>query len=131
MKKLILTLILVIFFCPYVFSQPAQQFADIGNLVLVNGDTLFDCSIGYRIAGEFNKDSSNVIIYPSWYGGNSEYMVNLIGPDKLIDNSDYCIICIDALANGVSSSPSNSKNNPVKNFLKLQSVIWWNLNIFF
>ncbi len=42
-----------------------------------------------------------------------------VGKNKLIDDSKYFIIAIDALANGVSTSPSNSELQSGKSFPKI------------
>lgn len=88
-------------------AQSGQLFASIGNFELVNGDTISDCKIGYRTFGKVNKDTSNVIIYCSWFEGTSEAIGSLIEKRNFIDTSKYFIIAFDALGNGVSTSPSN------------------------
>jgi len=100
-------------------SQPAlaespQQFANIGDLPLVSGETLRDCRIGYRIAGTLNADKSNVIVFPTWFSGTSADLLSLglVGPGKIADSDRYYVIIIDALADGVSTSPSNSEQQP-------------------
>ena len=91
-------------------AQADQQFADIGDLQLVGGGAIEHCRIGYRTAGTLNADKSNVIVMPTWFGGTAEELerFGIIGPDKLADTDKYFVIAIDALANGVSCSPSNS-----------------------
>lgn len=91
-----------------IFAQSPQQFSNIGDFLLENNDTILSCKIGYRTIGELNADKSNIIIYPTWFSGTSEQIVPLIAKDKLIDGSGYFIIIIDALGNGISSSPNNS-----------------------
>lgn len=93
-------------------SSPGQRFANIGDFVLSGGDTIYDCTIGYRTFGTLNKEKSNAIVYPTWFNGTSEQIKSLIGKDKLIDSTGYFIIAIDALGNGVSTSPSNSRRQP-------------------
>ena len=88
-------------------AQSVQRFADIGDLSLINGEKIINCKIGYRTFGKLNEDKSNVIIYPSWFEGTSEAIVNLIIKHNFIDTNKYFIISIDALGNGISSSPSN------------------------
>ncbi len=39
-----------------------------------------------------------------------------IGPEGLVDDSEYFVIAVDAFGNGVSSSPSNSKAQPGDSF---------------
>jgi len=103
----IIFLILVIFSNTFIISQSQQQFAEIGTLELVSGEFISNCNIGYRTFGKLNADSSNVIIYPSWFEGTTENVGRLIEKYRFIDTSKYFIIAIDALGNGISTSPSN------------------------
>jgi len=91
------------------FADGEQQFARLGDFELENGAVIKNCQVGYRILGKMNPDKSNILLYPTWFGGTSEHVSGLIGPGKFVDNSELCVIIIDALGNGVSSSPSNSK----------------------
>lgn len=84
-----------------------QRIASIGDLALENGDTIYQCQVGYRSLGQLNSDSSNVIIYPTWFSGTSEAILNLLKPDKLFNPEGYFLIIFDALGNSISSSPSN------------------------
>ena len=100
------------------FSASAQdlQFAQLGDFKLENGQVLRDCRIGYRTFGKLNDARSNAIIFPTWAGGTTEQLKGSIGPGKLVDSNRYFVIAVDALANGVSSSPSNSKLQPRMSF---------------
>lgn len=93
-------------------AKSVQKFGIIGNLMLENGDTLYDCKVGYVEFGNINKDSSNIIIFPSWYGGTAEQIKGALGKERLIDTTKYCVIALDALSNGISTSPSNSTKQP-------------------
>jgi homoserine O-acetyltransferase len=73
----------------------------------VNGNKIENCIMGYRTFGSINDDSSNVILYCSWFGGTSEAIGTLIQKYKFIDTTKYYIIAVDALGNGISSSISN------------------------
>jgi pimeloyl-ACP methyl ester carboxylesterase len=42
----------------------------------------------------------------------------MIGPGKALDTDKYFIVCTDAIANGLSTSPSNSKAQPRMQFPK-------------
>jgi homoserine acetyltransferase len=87
----------------------AQQFASIGNLKLQSGQMIRDCSIGYRTFGQLNDDKSNAVLFPTWFGGRTQDLVDLIGPGKLVDSTKYFVVAVDALGDGVSCSPSNSR----------------------
>ncbi len=88
-------------------AQPEQKFAKIGTLKLCSGDSITNCIVGYRTFGRINSDSTNVIIYPTWFEGTTEHVAKLIEKYRFIDTTKYFIIAIDALGNGVSTSPSN------------------------
>ena len=109
-------LILVIFFSTFVIAQSQQQFAEIGTLELVSGELITNCNIVYRTFGKLNADSSNVIIYPTWFEGTTENVGRLIEKYRFIDTSKYFIIAIDALGNGISTSPSNYNVYKIKTF---------------
>jgi homoserine O-acetyltransferase len=85
------------------------RFASLGDFQLENGAVIRDCRIGYRTLGALNGDRSNAVLFPTWFTGTSEHLMANTGPGKLVDPSRYYVILVDAFANGVSSSPSNSK----------------------
>src|ERR1041384_5743290 len=95
-----------------------QQFANIGDLKLQSGGVIRSCRVGYRTFGKLAADKSNVIVSPTWASGTTEQLKGSIGPGRLIDSSTYFVVAIDALANGVSSSPSNSRLQPRMRFPK-------------
>ncbi|HSE15643.1 MAG TPA: alpha/beta fold hydrolase [Pyrinomonadaceae bacterium] len=115
MPKLIRGLLLLHVFALVAHAQQ-QQFANIGDLKLENGGVIRDCRIGYRTFGQLNPGKSNVIVIPTWAGGTSEQLQSSIGSGKLVDSTTYFVIAIDALSNGVSSSPSNSRLQPRMRF---------------
>jgi homoserine O-acetyltransferase/O-succinyltransferase len=96
-----------------------QQFASLGDFQLQSGEVLRDCHMGYRTAGQMNADKSNIIVIPTWAGGRTEQWLPDVGPGKLADTSKYYVILIDALSNGISSSPSNSTGQPRMHFPKI------------
>jgi homoserine O-acetyltransferase len=115
MLKLIRGLLFLHLFALIALAQQ-QQFANIGDLKLDNGGVIRDCRIGYRTFGQLNGDKSNIIVFPTWAGGTTEQLQSSIGPGKLVDSTTYFVIAIDALSNGISSSPSNSRLQPRMRF---------------
>ncbi len=92
-----------------VWSEGEQQFAELEQCELENGQVIRPCSIAYRRYGSLNPDGNNIIVFPTWFTGTSGELIDykFIGPGKLADTDRYHVIAIDALANGISSSPSN------------------------
>ena len=111
-------IIVLCFVAAGALADSPQQMASIGDLLLESGETLRNCKVGYRTAGTLNADKSNVIIFPTWFTGTSDglWKYELIGPGKLADTDRYFVIAIDALGNGVSSSPSTSISQPGAQF---------------
>ena len=95
-----------------------QQFAALGDFKLSSGEILRDCRIGYRTFGKLNASKSNAILFPSWAGGNTGQMLSSAGPGSGLDIAKDFVIVVDPLANGVSSSPSNSQLQPRMKFPK-------------
>ena len=95
-----------------------QQFANLGDFKLESGEVLRDCRIGYRTFGQLNPGKSNVILFPTWAGGTTEQLAGSVGAGRLADSTKYYVILVDALSNGVSSSPSNSELQPHMQFPK-------------
>ncbi len=94
-------------FSSVAFPQSVQKFSSIGDFVSESKDTIKNCTLGYRTFGELNSDKSNVIVYPTWFGGTSEQIGTLLSKYRFVDTTKYFVIAIDALGNGISSSPSN------------------------
>lgn len=93
-------------------AEPAQQFANLGECKLESGKAINDCRIGYLTLGKLNRERSNAILFPTWYGGTSRNIVQYLGPGKLVDTDKFFVIVVDSFGNGVSSSPSNSSKQP-------------------
>lgn len=99
-----------------------QQFASLGDFQLESGEVIRDCRLGYRTFGKLNETRTNAVLFPTWASGTTEQLKSNIGSGRLVDNSTYYVIAIDALGNGVSSSPSNSKLQPRMQFPRFTIV---------
>jgi homoserine O-acetyltransferase len=98
--------------------EGAQQFANLGDFKLRSGAVIHEFKLGYRTLGRLAADKSNAVLWPSWLGGKSEDLLQFIGPGKVVDTKTYFVILADAIGNGVSTSPSNSKTQPWMKFPK-------------
>lgn len=94
----------------------ALHVANIGDFKLDNGQTIRECRIGYRTYGTLNASRSNAIVLTTWFAGTSAGYESWAGAGKLFDSSRYFVVVIDALGDGVSSSPSNSTAQPAVQF---------------
>jgi homoserine O-acetyltransferase/O-succinyltransferase len=117
MKKLARSVLFISFLLlPAAAVAQELQFATLGDFKLESGEVIRDCRIGYRTFGELNADKTNAILFPTWASGTSEQLKSNIGSGRVIDDAKYYVIAVDALGNGVSSSPSNSKLQPRMQF---------------
>ncbi len=97
-------------------AQGAQQFAALGDLKLQGGGVIQDFRLGYRTLGRLNAEKSNAILWPSWLGGKSADLLQFLGPGKVVDTTNFFVILVDAIGNGVSSSPSNNSKQRLMKF---------------
>src|SRR6185437_7101906 len=103
----------LVFTAAFTFAQQPgkdgrQQFADLGVCHLVSGKQIDHCRLGYRTWGTLNAGRTNAVLIPTWFSGASANWLDIIGPKGPVDPARYFVVVIDALADGVSSSPSNS-----------------------
>lgn len=95
-----------------------QRVADLKACVLDSGETIEGCKVGFRTFGKLDAKRSNVVLFPTWFTGTTKQLVDLV-PNKLVDTSKYYLVLVDALGNGVSSSPSTSATQPRLRFPKI------------
>jgi homoserine O-acetyltransferase len=87
-------------------SDTKQQYAQLGDIDLESGQKLLGCKIGYRTFGKLNESKSNVALFLCGLANTSALLQSFV--PYLVDTTKYHLILVDALSNGVSSSPSNS-----------------------
>jgi len=108
-------------------ADGVQQFAALGDFKLASGEVIRDCRIGYRTLGTLNAEKSNAILWPTWLGGQSHDLLSYVGPGRVVestqlravDSDEYYVILVDAIGNGISTSPSNSKAQPLLKFPRI------------
>ena len=91
---------------------------NIGTLPLGKGGIIEDCRIAYRTFGQLNDNKTNVMLFPTWYGGTSQDLIDfgLIQSGMYADPDKYHVIAVDALGDGCSSSPSHYPENDTPDF---------------
>ena len=106
---LLALLIMVLIVVPLAANSGELQVANLGDCKLESGEQITNCLVTYRVFGKRNADESNIVLMPTWVNGSSQALAdsNYLGPLGIVDTDDYQVIAIDALGNGLSSSPSN------------------------
>lgn len=109
-------LLFVLLFSINTEAQSKIHKVNIGDLKLESGKVISDCEIAYSAYGKPNADSSNIIVLFTWFAGKSDAYSFMMGKDGWIDTLNFHYIVVDALGDGMSSSPSNVKENKGKDF---------------
>jgi homoserine O-acetyltransferase/O-succinyltransferase len=101
---------------PRAAAVDTVRFAWLGRCPTASGEDILDCRLGYRTLGTLNAARDNAVLIPTWYGGTSRELDRIIGPEAAVDTTRFFAILVDALGNGVSTSPSNSPRQPGRSF---------------
>lgn len=89
---------------------------DLGDLPLESGEVLRDAFVSYVVHGEPARQCEGVILALTAIGSTHHRLDFLIGPGAPLDTDRHCLLVVDALGNGLSSSPSNSALQPGPRF---------------
>lgn len=85
------------------------EFLEVPNFLLQKGGALPLARLAYRTIGTLNAAKDNAILVPSWYTGtDAESELFMCGVNRALNPDKYFIILTNLLANGISSSPSNT-----------------------
>ena len=84
----------------------------LGDLPLESGESLLDCEIAWVEHGSRNAARDNTILALCAIGSTHRRLDFLIGEGLALDPRRHHIVAINALGNGISSSPSNSPRQP-------------------
>ncbi len=85
---------------------------DLGDFPLESGERIRQCRLSYVMHGELDAGRSNAVLVLSAIGSTHHRLDFLIGEGRALDPARYCILAVDAIGNGLSSSPSNSALQP-------------------
>ena len=79
---------------------------DIGTLKLEEGGTIENCKLAVAIHGKLNAAKDNAILFPTWYSGTNKLLEQVYtGKGRALDPDKYCIIIVNQIGNGLSTSP--------------------------
>ena len=93
-----------------------HQLEAIGDLALEHGGTLRDCRVSWVEHGSRNAAGDNTVLLLTAIGSTHHRLDFLVGPGRALDPARHHVLAIDALGNGLSSSPSNSPAHPGASF---------------
>jgi len=83
------------------------EFYSLGDFGLESGETLQNAQLAYAMHGKLNAAKDNAILFTVMFSGTSKNMEHYIGTDKALNPDKYCIIIVNQLGGGLSTSPNN------------------------
>lgn len=99
-------------------DRPHRRLA-LGDLPLESGEVLRDAFVSYVVHGDPARLPDGAILALTAIGSTHHRLDFLIGPGAPLDTDRYCVVVADALGNGLSSSPSNSRQQAGKLFPRI------------
>ena len=97
-------------------TDPPHQRHAMGDFMLESGEVIKDFAVSYVTHGTLNPTQSNAILVLTAIGGNHHRLDFLIGPGKALDPGKFFVVAVDAIGNGLTTSPSNSAAQPHMKF---------------
>jgi homoserine O-acetyltransferase/O-succinyltransferase len=88
--------------------MPELELFDLGDLVLQSGAVLPNARLAYRTYGTLSAARDNVVVLPTFFGGDHLDNEIVMAPGRAIDPARYFIVVPNMFGNGRSSSPSNT-----------------------
>jgi homoserine O-acetyltransferase len=82
--------------------------AHLGDLRLESGEVIRDYVQSYVTHGTLDAQRSNAVLICSAITGNHHRLDYLIGPGRAVDPARWFVVAVDAIGNGLSTSPSTS-----------------------
>ncbi len=92
---------------PGMIDAPHRRGA-VDDLHLEGGERIRDFELSYVTHGQLNDQRDNTVLVTVSLAGNHHRLDFLIGPGQALDPERYFIVCVDAIGNGLTTSPSNS-----------------------
>jgi len=92
-------------------DRPHQRYA-LGRFELESGEAIEECVLTYVTHGTLARDGGNAVLVCPAIGQTHHRLDFLIGDGRALDPARDFIIAVDALGNGLASSPSNSRAQP-------------------
>ena len=93
-----------------------HHFAELGDHRLASGEVLRSLRLSYVTHGVLSAARDNAVLVTCAIGSTHHRLDFLIGPGRALDPEHDFVVAVDALANGLSSSPSNSPLQPGPSF---------------
>jgi len=96
-------------------DAPHRVFA-MGALALESGETIVDFRQSFVVHGALNATRTNAVLVCPALAATHHRLDFLIGPGRALDPARWCVVVVDPIGNGLTTSPSNSAAQPGMRF---------------
>ena len=103
-------------------ERPHQELA-LGDFRLESGEAIQDFRLSYVVHGASSgiaagclRGADHVVLALSAIGSTHHRLDFLIGPGRALDPADVVVVAVDAIGNGLTTSPSTSSHQPGMTF---------------
>lgn len=100
---------------PWQIDRP-HLVARLGRFALESGAAIEEFEVCYVTHGTLSPAGDNAVLVCAAIGQTHHRLDFLIGPGKALDPARFFIVAIDAIGNGLTSSPSTSTVQPLDGF---------------
>lgn len=80
----------------------------LGDFALESGSVIEDFELSYVVHGDPSRTRLPIVLGLCAIGSSHHRLDFLIGPGRALDPRDRCVIIVDAIGNGLTTSPSTS-----------------------
>jgi len=87
---------------------PHQRFTP-GDFRLESGELIRDFELSYVVHGQLDPGATNVVLALPAIASSHHRLDFLIGEQRALDPTRHAVIAVDAIGNGLATSPSNSR----------------------
>src|SRR5262245_50504010 len=84
----------------------------LGDFSVEKGGVIRNARLAWQCFGSLNDRRDNLVLYPSSYSARLADMSWLIGPDRILDDSRWCIVAVGMFSNGESSGAAETPDYP-------------------
>jgi homoserine O-acetyltransferase len=92
--------------------KTAHRHCTLGRFPLESGDSIEEMEVSYVVHGELEREDWPRVLALCAVGSTHHRLDFLIGPGRAFDPAHCTILVVDAIGNGLTTSPSTSRTQP-------------------
>jgi homoserine O-acetyltransferase len=96
--------------------KTGHRHCELGRFALEGGDAIEQMEVSYVVHGELEREDRPRVLALCAVGSTHHRLDFLIGPGRALDPAYCTVIAVDAIGNGLTTSPSTSRTQPAMAF---------------